>query len=44
MHIIVREGIQLQTVKRDSLHADGDFGQIWPHFSIETVFVHAQEP
>ena len=43
MHIVVREGIKLQTVKRDPLYADRDFRQKWPDFAAKTVFVHAQE-
>ena len=41
--IVVRVGIQLQTVKRNSLHANRDFRQKRPYFGIESVLIHTQE-
>ncbi len=42
--MVVRESVQLQTIKGDALHANGDLGQVRPYLGVESVLVHAQEP
>jgi hypothetical protein len=39
--IVVRPGIEVKAIKRDSLSADGDRRQARAHVAIETIFVHA---
>ena len=40
--IFINPGIEVKTIKSDSLKANRDLSQIRTHFSIETVLVHPQ--
>jgi hypothetical protein len=39
--IVVRPGIEVKTIKSDSLSADGDGRQARAHVAIEAILVHA---
>lgn len=41
--MVVRVGLKLQAVERDSLLADRDLSQIGPHLRIEAIPVHAEK-
>jgi hypothetical protein len=40
--IVVGPGIEVKTVERDSLRADGDCREAWANVAIEAIFVHAE--
>lgn len=40
--IVVGPGIEVKTVKRDPLRADGDYIQQGTNLAIEAIFVHAE--
>ena len=38
--MVIRVGIELQSIKRDPLDTDGDLGQIGADIRVEAVLVH----
>ncbi len=42
--MVVRVGVQLHSIERDALGADGNLGQVRPHLSSEAVLIHTEEP
>lgn len=40
--VVVHPGIELKTIKRDALFADGDFGKARPYLGIEPIAIHTE--
>jgi hypothetical protein len=40
--IVVGPRIEVKTVKRDPLRADGDYGEVRTNVAIKAIFVHAE--
>ena len=40
--MLIHPGIQFKSVEGNALIADRDFSQMWTHFAVEAVAIHAQ--
>ena len=40
--MIIRPGIQVKPVESDALLTDRNFNEVWPHFLVEAITVHAE--